>query len=75
MKKFDVFYFMAGEETTVNIEGVNMFDLQSTLEKILHPMELESVYKIEEIYTHDDEKYDGEVVDDEILNGFVGAPN
>lgn len=75
MKSYNVFYFMAGEEATVNIEGVNMFDLQSTLEKILHQKELESVYRIEEVYTHDDEKYANDVVDDEILNGFVGAPN
>jgi hypothetical protein len=75
MKSYNVFYFMGSEEATVNIEGLNMFDLQSTLEKILHQKEIESVYKVEEVFIHDDEKYENEFVNDEVLNSFVGAPN
>ena len=75
MKSYNVFYFMGGEEAQITIEGMNLFDLHLVLEKILYQKELESVYKVEEVYTHDDEKYANDVVDDEILNGFVGAPN
>ena len=75
MKSYNVFYFMGGEEAQINVEGDNLFDLHLILEKILYQKELESVYKVEEVYTHDDEKYANDVVADEILNGFVGAPN
>lgn len=33
------------------------------------------IMMIELIFKHDDEKYANDVVDEEILNGFVGAPN
>lgn len=75
MKKFNVFYFMGGEEKQITIEGMNLFDLHLRLEDILHQKELESVYKVEEVFMHDDEKYEDEFVDDEVLNSFVGAPN
>ena len=75
MKKFNVFYFMGGEEEQITIEGMNLFDLHLILEGVLHQKEIESVYKVEEVFMHDDEKYENEFVDDEVLNSFVGAPN
>jgi hypothetical protein len=75
MKKFNVFYFMGGEEEQITIEGMNLFDLHLILEGVLHQKEIESVYKVEEVFIHDDEKYEDEFVDDKVLNSFVGAPN
>ena len=75
MKSYNVFYFMGGEEKQITIEGMNLFDLHLRLEDILHQKEIESVYKVEEVFMHDDEKYEDEFVDDEVLNSFVGAPN
>ena len=75
MKSYNVFYFMGGEEAQITIEGMNLFDLHLRLEDILYQKELESVYKVEEVYTHDDEKYADVILEDETLNKFVGAPN
>jgi hypothetical protein len=75
MKRFEVFYFVGGEEETLIIEANYFGQLYPELEKILYQSELRSIYRIEEIFSHDDEKYADDVVDEEILNGFVGAPN
>lgn len=75
MKKFEVFYFAGKNEETLIIEAYNFAQVYTSLEQILYQNELKSVYRIEEIYSHDDEKYADEVVDDEILNSYVGAPN
>lgn len=75
MKSYNVFYFMGGKEEQITIKGMNLFNLHLTLEKILYQKELESVYKVEEVFMHDDEKYENEFVEDEVLNSFVGAPN
>lgn len=75
MKKFEVFYFAGKNEETLIIEAYNFAQVYTSLEQILYQNELKSVYRIEEIYSHDDEKFADEVVDDEILNSYVGAPN
>ena len=75
MKNYDVFYFMGDEKAQIRIEGKNLFDLHMALEKILYQSELDSVYKVEEIYAHDDERFANDTVDEVILNSFVGAPN
>lgn len=75
MKKFEVFYFAGKNEETLIIEAYSFAQVYTSLEQILYQNELKSVYRIEEIYSHDDEKYADEVVDDEILNSYVGAPN
>ena len=75
MKKFEVFYFKGNNEETIIIEAYSFAQVYTSLEQVLYQNELKSVYRIEEIYSHDDEKYADEVVDDEILNSYVGAPN
>ena len=75
MKKFEVFYFKGNNEETITIEAYSFAQVYTSLEQVLYQNELKSIYRIEEIYTHDDEKFADEVVDDEILNSYVGAPN
>ena len=75
MKRFEVSYFVNGCEDTIFLEVDHFGQVFPSLEKILYQSELRSIYRIEEIYSHDDEKYADDVVDEEILNGFVGAPN
>ena len=75
MRKFEVFYFVGKNEETLIIEAYSFAQVYTSLEQVLYQNELKSIYRIEEIYTHDDEKFADEVVDDEILNSYVGAPN
>ena len=75
MKNYDVFYFIGDEKAQMRIEGKNLFDLHTVLEKILYQSELDSVYRVEEVYKHNDEQYANDTVDEVILNSFVGAPS